>query len=344
MKNILMMAGAGANHHIRMSLCNSMRAAGYNVYYWNSEGKSAFDAFYEFSPDIFFGDTWQLSRAIVKKLNDQPEIKTVLWSDAYGRMEKEIDLQKYPVGVATDDQKRLVDQLHTIPFLITNHSRESVEYTHGDWRNLGCAVESVLTSADITTFYPRLADYYYKTQIFYCGGHWPFKGRNLNQYIVPLTYPNTKWNIRIAGGGWSVVNSIGLISDEESAKHYSNSQIVPHVVEPHASDVYGDIPLRYFQVPACGGFGISCPCVGIREVFSEDELVVAENPADFFEKTVYYLNRPEETLSFRKKAREKVLTQHTGFHRVRQIMSMIEESTEIFDKIISQIAFDLTGY
>ena len=327
MKNILMLAGAGANHHIRMSLCNSMRAAGYNVYYWNSEGKSAFDVFYEFPPDVFFGDTWQLSRAIVKNLNERPEIKIVLWSDAWGDIVNDIDLQKYPVGVATDDHRKLVDQLHNKPFLITNHSPEWIEYTHGWWSKLGCDVESILTSADITTFYPRPQNEFYKTNLFFCGGMWGYKGRNLNKYITPFTYPNTKWKIRIAGGGWSVVNSIGIISDEETARHYTNSDIVLHVVEPHASDPegYGDIPLRYFQVPACGGFAISCPCNGIREIFSEDELVVSGDPQDFFEKVVYFLNNPQDVFAYRKKSMIKVLQLHTGFDRCVKLFDLLSE-------------------
>lgn len=329
-KRILVQTGEGANYHIRQSLVNAWQSAGYLVYFWDNSGKSAFDVFAEFEPDIFLSSTWQLSRATVKCLNNRPNIRTILYSDAYGDIQKDFDFQKYPVGVASDEQLKLVDQLHQIPFLITNHSSEWTEYTHGGWRNLGCKVESLLTSADITMFYPRVYDEHYKTQLFFCGGQWGYKGKNLNKYIVPLTYPNVNWKVRIAGNGWSVVNSIGIISDEEAAKHYTNSQIVLHVVEPHASDKdgYGDIPLRYFQVPACGGFAVSCPCNGIREIFTEDELVVSDSPNDFFEKIVFFLNNPELSIPYRQKSFHKVISHHTGFDRCCQLFNLIEESTE----------------
>lgn len=329
MKNIIIQQGIGANFHIRMSLYNSFRAAGYNIYHWNDTGKSAFDLFAEF-PDceLFMGSSWQMSRSLVKCLNNKPNIKIVLWADIYGEIQKDLDFKKYPVGIATKEQINLIDSLKSIPFIISNHGKEDIEYTHGYWRKLGCKPNSLLTSADITIFYPRPKDNYYQTQLFFCGGFWDYKSITLNKYITPLAYPNTKWKIRIAGGGWSIVNSIGMITDDESAKHYSNSQIIPHVTELHACEVYSDIPLRYTQTASCGGFGISCPCKGIREIFTEDELVVADNPQDFFEKIVYFLNNPQDTLTYREKALRKVLSGHTGFDRCEQIFSLIGDNVD----------------
>lgn len=341
MYNIIVMSGAGANHHIRMSLVNAWRACGYNVYYWQPEGKSAFDAFSEFPCDIFIGDTWQLNRAIIKCLTVRPNIKTILYGDIWGDIQNHINVEKYPVGIASDGQKHLVEKLirqtNKIPVIISNHGNKCVQNTHGKWSELGCTVHSVLVSADITNFFPREHDDEYEVELFFCGGYWTYKSINLDKYITPLLYPNTKWRTRIAGSGWSGVNSIGMITDDETAKHYTNASIVPHVVEPHCSDIYQDLPLRYFQAAACGGFAISCPVIDIRDIFSDNELTVATDQKDFIEKIVHFLNNPECTDSFRQNAYKKVMSNHTGFHRCKQIFDILNVESDSLDDSINRI-------
>lgn len=349
MRKILVQYGNGANFFIRESLVNAWRAVGYNVYFWDDSGKSAFDAFSEFKPDIFLGSTWQLSRALIKCLkNYKPN--TILYADAWGDIQQKLDLQQYPIGVATPEQIDGVAELYRgcVPVeLISNHGPKDIQLTHGGWADgfgTDCGVHSVLVSADVTKYFYSEPNEKYNVNIAYVGGYWPFKGRNLDKYILSLTYPTTKWSVRLFGSGWNVVNGLGRISDEEAAKYYRNAMIIPHVVEPHCGDVYQDLPLRYFQVPACGGFAISCPCVGIRDVFDETELVVAENPQDFFDKIVYYLNNPKETEPFRFNAMKKVYQNHTGFHRIKQLHNILEIDSEPIQRFIEDRFYpDLVG-
>lgn len=334
MRKILVLQGAGANYFIRSSLCSAWKASGNVVYFWDKAGKSAFDVFQEFEPDIFLGDVWQLDRPIVKNLSKYKHVKSILYGDIWGDIEKEIDFEKYPVGRTTDEQKRLVESLikggADFKNIISNHGPDDIKVTHNKWKdNLGLNIHSVLVSADTTIYYPREKDNKYRAQCFYTGGAWGYKNRTINQYLSPLFYPNTKdWKIRIAGNGWNNVHSVGQMSSEEVAKHYTNSDIVPHMTEPHVSEnIYQDLPLRYFEVPACKGFSVSCPCNSIRNIFDEDELVVADNPKDFFDKVVYYLNHPDETIPYRERAMKKVLTLHTGFDRAEQLFNMIDYDT-----------------
>lgn len=344
--NIVIQTGQGANFHIRSAICNGFRLAGYPTYFWNDQGKSAFDLFREIEVNVFIGSTWQLNRSLLKNLmNHKP--KVILYSDAW--IEKgSIDLQKYPIGVVTDEQISNVADLYkngVAVELISNHSHEALELTHVGWPayfGSDCSVHSVLVSADITQYYPRPKDENYHTQLAYVGGYWPYKSINLDKYILPFTFPSTKWHVRLFGNGWNGVNAIGTITNDEAAKHYSNADIIPHVVEPHASDIYGDIPLRYMEVAACGGFAISCPVVGIRDVFTENELVVAENPRDFQEKIVHYLNNPAERESFKFLARKKVCSAHTNLHRCKQLLEIIEEDTVQIDSIIQRYYDDVS--
>lgn len=349
MKNIVIQDGLGANSFIRKSLCNGFRLAGYPTLMWNSEGKSAFDLFDEVKDvSLFIGSTWQLDRSLIKKLCANPNIKVILYGDIWGSIQDSLDLNKYPVGVATQEQisnvKKLIDGGANVRNIISNHGAAHVDSTHGYWHTLGLDIHSVLVSADITQYYPRPKDEKYNVQLAYVGGMWTFKSRNLDAYITPLFYPNTKnWKIRVFGGGWNSIHSLGNITNDDAAKFYRNTQIIPHIVEPHASDVYSDIPLRYVEVAACQGFGISCPVVGIDEIFNKDELIVADDPKDFTEKVVYYLNNPEETIPYRLAAYKKVMSEHTNIHRCRTLMKMIDEDTSPLDNVIEHIQVNYGG-
>lgn len=347
---IIVQTGLGANYYIRQAWVNALRGAGHEVYFWDEGGKSAFDLFKEFEDvSLFVGSTWQLSRAIIKNLATRPHIKIILCADIWGDIEETLDQKKYPVGTATAAQKTLAEELAKVTpgfrTILTQHSQSSAQHTHNKWTSeLGLNVISVMTCADITEYFPSEKYEIYHTNLCYVGGYWPYKSQNIDKYLLPLLYPATQWKIKIFGGGWNVPQHVGQISSTEAAKFYANADVIPAIVEPHASDIYVDIPARYFQVPACSGFQISQPVLGVSEIFPSDSIVIAESEADFYEKIVYYLNNPCETESFRKRGREVVYSGHTCFHRARQLLVAVNESTENLDRVISQITFDMTGY
>ncbi len=331
MSKIMIMDGQGANHFYRLAWARALQTVGHTVFFWDDSGKSPFDAFAEFNPEIFIGSTWQLNRAIVKNLCSRPNVKVLLSADNWGDLP--IDLQKYPVGVATDEQKRLAEELYRgstgFRNVITQHNASWAERTHGRWKDLGLTVHGITLCADVTEYYPIGADDQYKCEIAYCGGYWPYKGAStLDRYLLPLMYPNTSWRIRLFGSGWNTVHYQGKISSIEMAKFYRNAGVTPSFGEAHSHELYADLPQRYFQVPACMGFQISPRIIGIDEIYGEGEIVLVDSTEEFFDRVIYYLNNPDETIPYRVAGCKTVFAANTGFHRAAELMRILGEDCE----------------
>lgn len=325
--NFIIHQGAGANYYIRSAWVNALRVAGHNVYYWDDTGKSAFDAFAEFTPEVFIGSTWQLNKALVKNLIKRPQVKVLLCADIWGSLE--IDQNKYPVGVADDNQKRLAEELVSgganFHHVITQHSQKSADITHNRWTTLGLKVTGLPLSADVTEYFPANTEELYKTDLTYCGGKWAYKSQVIDKYLSPLFYPATKWKIKVFGSGWNCVHFLGNVSSTSMCKFYRNAGVIPSFGESHSYDIYSDIPQRYTQVPASMGFQIAPRLLGIDELFNDDEIVLTDSPKEFFDKVVYYLNKPEETEPYRRKSCLRVFRDHTNFHRSANLMRLLGE-------------------
>jgi len=89
--------------------------------------KAAFDAFDEFEPDIFIGQTYQLDRAVLKCIKARPHMKVVLRASDWGDMQEDIDLEKYPILVANQEEIDTVAKLKEEtgkPDFVYNHYHE----------------------------------------------------------------------------------------------------------------------------------------------------------------------------------------------------------------------------
>jgi len=330
MSKILIQNGQGANHYYRLAWAKAFQAVGHQVFFWDKEGKSAFDAFGEMEPNIFIGSTWQLDRSIIKNLIKRPEVKVILCADNWGDLQ--VDLEKYPVGVATDEQKRLAEELYVgtpgFRTVITQHNPSYAQQTHGKWTSLGLSVYGLPLCADVTEYFPTDTDDNYKCAFAYCGNYWKYKAEStLDKYIVPILYPNTDWTVRLFGNGWPGPQSLGNIGSVELNKFYRNAGFVPSFGEGHSYDIYADLPQRYFQVPASMGFQIAPKLLGIEEMFDagNKEILLTESKEEFFDRVLYYLNNPDETIPFRKKGCRRVFFEHTNFHRAASLLSFIGE-------------------
>ena len=56
----------------------------------------------------------------------------------------------------------------------------------------------------------------------------------------------------------------------------------------------------------------------------EDGIVIAESPEHFAEMVEYYLNNPDERKSIASKGHSLVKENHTGVHRVAQILAELD--------------------
>ena len=116
---------------------------GHEVEIWEKGHTPAFDVFDEFEPDIFMGQTYNLDEAIFKCIKQRPHMKVVMRASDCGDMQKDIDLEKYPILVAQEEEKKLLERLKEEtgkPDFVHNHYHDNwIKHTHNKWEDIGSA-------------------------------------------------------------------------------------------------------------------------------------------------------------------------------------------------------------
>jgi spore maturation protein CgeB len=80
-----------------------------------------------------------------------------------------------------------------------------------------------------------------------------------------------------------------------------------------------------FDVSACGGFVISDWRQDLGRLFGKEEIASYTNIDDLREKIKHFLAYPEEREEMARRARKRVLGEHTFLHRMREVTSILEE-------------------
>lgn len=345
---ILVEKAQGANLWIAKSFASAFALIGHQVVFWDDTERSVHDIFDEFQPDLFFGHTWRLDRARINCISQRPEMKVVLRANHWGSIDKDIDTNLYPIGIADGAEKKNVELISKHPGfknVICQYIDKYAKGTHDLWANLGLKPTGIPLCADITDYFLTKPNDKYKTHLCYAGNYWPYKGKNLAKFVLPLCYPNTMLSVRIFGQNWGSPSAVGNCSEETLRNHYASAMAVPSIVEPHASQIINDLPQRYWQIPACGGFQIAMNAIGVYDIFNEDEIVTVNDPKEFLEKFVYFSENPDERLGYVKRGCLKVYKSETNLHRsatLFYILSMPEETEKCYQKA-NQIYEDINA-
>jgi hypothetical protein len=208
-------------------------------------------------------------------------------------------------------------------------------------REMGYPFHTVLLAANRKKFYFE-RDERFTAQISFVGSYLPDKRKFLSRHVVPL---NRKYDVKLYGSDWTWTDrclgyaqkfgqffnidwlkrvrelKLGL---EDERKVYSSSIISLNVHEEHQRRYGGDFNERTLKIMASGGFEISDNVKILRKYFTEDELVIAEDSADWFEKIDYFVRNPESRLAYIEAGRKKVLAEHTYHNRVAQLLELYE--------------------
>lgn len=337
MRKILIQTGQGANYYIRLTWVHALANLNHQVVFWDRNVRSPLDIFYEFRPDIFIGSTWQLDRALIKALAKYQDTKVLLCANNWGEDDEEIKKQ-FPIEFASDTEKKNVEMLKNLTgkpdyVFCQYHNSYAVE-THKLWANLGIIPFGMLLSADLTDYKLTPPSKDYITDITFVGGYWPYKAKQIAPYLFPLT--NTPLNVKIFGfGGWPVPNFLGNISSQNACRFYSSAKVCPNIFEPHSLALGYDINQRTYQIAAAGGFQICQNVAGIKkDVFSNDEIVFADNQEDFITKVLYYIANPDKRFEYIKRSVDTVYACHTNYHRVATILNKLDLSNEAHESFV----------
>ena len=109
------------------------------------------------------------------------------------------------------------------------------------------------------------------------------------------------------------------MSDER--KIYNSSVISINVHEEYQRKFGGDCNERTFKIPLAGGFEISDDVACLKKYFKEgEEIVIAKDKKDWFEKINYYMKNPEKRNTIIEAGKQRVLKEHTYKNRVEQMI------------------------
>ena len=334
MKVMIASDGPHAHYYIRIGWAKVMQAMGHQCILWDIHSSPSFDAFDEFEPDIFIGQTYNLDRGVLQCIKERPHLKVVMRASDWGDVQDDIDLEQYPVLTARSDEIDLVGKLMQEtgkPDFVYNHYHDKwILKTHNKWESIGVRPVSMLHAADIFEYSGGKELDFLKCDVSFIGGYWPYKARCLDPYLLRLCHPVGKYNIKIYGNqNWPVVQHLGRLDEKHVKDTFCSSTISPNISEPHSQDFGYDIIERPFKVLAAGGFCISDYVQSMAEdVFNNEEIVFAKTPDEFEDKIRYYLRHPEERLPYIKRGHASVLKNHTYFHRVSKIFTELGLSKE----------------
>ena len=209
----------------------------------------------------------------------------------------------------------------------------------GFTRETGHPFHTVLLAANRNKFFydpdPRFA-----AQISFVGSYLPDKREFLRRHVVAL---KEGYDVKLYGSDWTpgdrmlgYVQKFGQFFNidalkrvrglklglEDERKVYSSSLVSLNAHEEHQRRYGGDFNERTLKIMASGGFQICDKVKILRKYFGEDELVIAEDTNDWFEKIAYFVRNPEKRAGFMEAGRRKVLAEHTYHNRVAQLLEL----------------------
>jgi spore maturation protein CgeB len=325
---ILIRHEPNASNYIYAGIANAFNMKGHEAAFWHQENVPAFDVFNAFQPDIFIGQGYNLDRATIKCLARNPETKVLLKVGCWGPVCQDVDTEKYPILNATDEEMRNVGQVaaslssikNLVLFNYVHPNRK--DYLMAAWEETVASTIGLLPAADPMYYFQETVDENLKCDIGFVGGYWPYKGENLDKYIIPLCHPVGKYNIKIFGNqAWPVPQYMGMSNDTTARNLFSSATICPNVSEPHANVFGFEVNERVFKLAASKSFFISDRIDSLTEdIFTKGEAVVAENPEKFHNLVDNFIQNPEQRDSHIAACYETVMKSHTYAHRVQQIL------------------------
>ena len=194
-----------ANHYITTGWMNALSDSGHDISIWDSEGVPTFDAFDICDPDVFVGTTYDLDRATVKCILERPDMKVVLKGNNWGPIDEKIDLDKFPIGISTKEERRavldLIEKAGNRVVVFNWYHPNRMEETMGFWGDAGVPTIGLQPAADTIKYKEDWPKEELKCDLGFVGGYWGYKGENIKKFLLPLCEPVGKYKYLEAQSG-----------------------------------------------------------------------------------------------------------------------------------------------
>lgn len=294
-----------------------------SVFYHGSIG---FDCLDIIKPSIIIGQLYNINRATIKYLKENPYIKLVLRAGHYSDFS---DLMSDPNMLCVKQEEiKILEELNSFlidkPVIYCHYLQKYMQATHGKFEEMRNKILGVPMSADICTYLNGKYSEDLSCDIAFVGGYWPYKGKIIDKYLTPLLQ-SREYSAKIFGNQpWPHVNQYcGLIADETVKHLFASAKVCPNLSEPHAQKHGFDLNERAFKVLASGGVCVMDNVEAAQEMLGK-HVFIADNERIFQEMIKDLIKNPVSP-EFKKAARNFVVNNHSNFHRIASIMESIGE-------------------
>ena len=214
-----------------------------------------------------------------------------------------------------------VEQLQKIldpraTFLMSSATESYFDYWE-NWIKAGQRVESIPEACDTTEYYPRTGAKLKGLDVVFVGGYREYKEEVYEKFLWP--YEN---DLTIYGYNEWPKCYAGYLENDREAKVYQSAKVVPAIGEPFAWAT-GTFYERPFKVLGSGGLTITDTSPAYRELFDEDELLVPDTVAEYYDMMHLALTDAKWNQQWRKKGLRAVLKKHTYRNRAEKILRLL---------------------
>jgi spore maturation protein CgeB len=153
----------------------------------------------------------------------------------------------------------------------------------------------------------------------------------LKKLITEPSQQNPRIRFIVGGRDFQVplgrAELIGPVPYSEFGRFVSRSKISLNITRSSHTSVYASATSRPFELAAFGACIVSQPYEGIEEWFDVGrELIVARNGEEVGGVYAELLGDPENAQALGRRARERILKEHTFHHRAREVMAAIGQA------------------
>ena len=328
MKILIANDGPTAFYYIRLGMARAFNACGHQVSIWDINQVPANDVFDEFEPDLFIGQSYNLTRTLLEAIRERPHLKVIMKAGDWGPLGDEINVAKFPILMASEEERTAILNLRKETgkpdFLHIHYHRDYIKDTHGYWMNEGVPVEAILNATDIFDYVGGQQRPEFQCDLSFVGGYWGYKAETFDKWLIPLCN-SQEYKIKIFGNSpWPHPAYCGFVPQELTKDVFSSALICPNLSEPH-SQVYGfDVIERPFKLLSCKAFVISDYVEGLEKLYPEGGIVFAKTPNEFKDKIDFFKAHPDQRLNHIQMGYDITMREHTYFHRVAQIFNALK--------------------
>lgn len=264
----------------------------------------------------FAGDLAYLSKSKLRYLRDYPSaVWAYPWFDGSEQFFSKYSLDAHIWTLPKSTIEKILELNPRFCFTATTPSGLNF---FENWDKNGIPVKSFPLACDTKIYNDAntsIVDFK-NVQLAFVGGYWQSKGVQIDEYLRPF-----ESQLEVYGySKWPYSGYRGKLPSNAEASLYKQAKISPVVNEPTVALMKGQINERVFKVFGSGGCPIVDAVPAYRELYTEEELLISENPNHFAELVQMMLKDDGLNQAYREKGRIATLAKHTYQHRANDLM------------------------